>query len=186
MIVSWPVLLLLCGILIAVALILFLPTSRSRAKARIPTDRQQNGPIYRDDDRYWYGGFFYNNPDDPDPLVPKRYGFGWAVNFGHPVGKAILVAIVVLGLVLPLVVAILGVLSLDSFTRMDVTPLDATGDLKHRLANARKNQLQSMHTPMARVTGRESAPAAHGGMIAEKPPALPPAGTISRSSGFPM
>jgi uncharacterized membrane protein len=108
--VSWPILLLLCGIVIAIALILLLPAPRSWSRARTPADRQRDGTIYRDDDRYWYGGHFYNNPDDPDPLVPKRYGFGWTLNFGHPAGKMILIAIVVLGLILPLVVAILGAL----------------------------------------------------------------------------
>ena|SRR5947209_18972466 len=109
MIVSWPALLLICGVLLVVFLVLVLPMPRSRAKARTRADRGSTPAIFRDDDRYWYGGIFYNNPDDPDPFVPKRYGFGWTVNFGHPVGKLILITILVLGLVLPLVVALLGV-----------------------------------------------------------------------------
>jgi uncharacterized membrane protein len=99
-------LLLIGGLLIALVLVLFLPTQRSRTKARTPADRQRTGAVFRDDDRYWYGDFLYNNPDDPDPFVPKRYGLGWTVNFGHPVGKLVLIGT----LLLPLVLALLGVL----------------------------------------------------------------------------
>jgi uncharacterized membrane protein len=47
----------------------------------------------------------YNNPDDPTVFVPKRYGIGWTVNFGQPLGKLFLI-----GTLLPLVLRILGVL----------------------------------------------------------------------------
>jgi Predicted membrane protein len=46
--------------------------------------------VFRDDDRYWSGGILYNNPDDPDLFVPKRYGLGWTVNIGHPQGKLVI------------------------------------------------------------------------------------------------
>jgi uncharacterized membrane protein len=72
--------LLIGGLLIAVVLVLFWPTRASRSKANIPADRQRTGAVFRDDDRYWPGGFFYNNPDDPAVFVPKRYGLGWTVN----------------------------------------------------------------------------------------------------------
>jgi uncharacterized membrane protein len=93
--VSWPLFLLIIGgLLFAVVLALFLPTQRSRTKAGIPA-------VFRDDDRYWYGGgLFYNNPDDPAVFVPKRYSGGWTVNVGHPVGKLIMIATLLLLLVL--------------------------------------------------------------------------------------
>lgn len=96
-------LVLLIGILlIAVMFILFLPAQR---KADTPADRYR-GDFYRDDDRYWYGGFFYNNPDDPAMFVPKRYGMGWTVNFGNPRGRLIFIGT----LLIPLIIALLGVL----------------------------------------------------------------------------
>jgi uncharacterized membrane protein len=98
--------LLIGGLLIAVVLVLFLPTQRSRSKADTPADRHLTGAVFRDDDRYWYGGFFYNNPDDPAVFVPKRFGLGWTVNFGHPRGKLFLISI----LLLPPVLLILTVL----------------------------------------------------------------------------
>jgi uncharacterized membrane protein len=103
--VSEVVVLLICGLLIIGLLVLFLPTHLFRARARTPADRQRFGPVFRDDDRYWVGGFLYNNPDDPDLLVPKRYGLGWTMNFGHPMGKWIAIGM----LVLPLALAILGI-----------------------------------------------------------------------------
>ena len=29
-------------------------------------------------------GFFYSNPADPRIFVPKRYGFGYSLNFSKP------------------------------------------------------------------------------------------------------
>lgn len=40
-----------------------------------------------DDDRYWIWGSIYNNPNDPSFMVQKRFGIGWTINLGHPVGK---------------------------------------------------------------------------------------------------
>ncbi len=88
--VSWPVLLLFCGVLIAIVLVLFWHPQRSRTKTSTSADRQRTDAVFRDDDRYWYGGFFYNNPDDPAVFVPKRYGLGWTMNFGHPQARLVL------------------------------------------------------------------------------------------------
>ena len=95
---------LLIGILlIAAMLVLFLPAQR---KADTPADNYRGTDFYRDDDRYWYGGFFYNNPDDPALFVPKRYGMGWTVNFGNPKGRLFFIGT----LLIPLVIALLGIL----------------------------------------------------------------------------
>jgi len=77
--------------LIAVVLV-FRTTLRSRTKARTPADRQFIGEVYRDDDQYWYGVLFYNNPDDPAMFVPRRFGFGWTLNFGNPRARLFLIA----------------------------------------------------------------------------------------------
>lgn len=29
----------------------------------------------------------YNNPNDPSLMVNKRFGIGWTINFGNPLGK---------------------------------------------------------------------------------------------------
>jgi uncharacterized membrane protein len=104
--VSGPALLVICGMLIAIVLVLVWHPQRSRTKTSTSADRGRTDTVFRDDDRYWYGGFFYNNPDDPALFVPKRFGLGWTVNFGHPQGKLFLIGM----LLLPLVMAILTVL----------------------------------------------------------------------------
>jgi uncharacterized membrane protein len=104
--ISWPILLLICGVLISIVLVLVLPVPRSRRNASTPADRTPTSVVFRDDNRYWYRDIFYNNPDDPEVFVPKRYGLGWTVNFGHPKGKLFMIGM----LLLPLVIAILGAL----------------------------------------------------------------------------
>lgn len=106
--VSWPLLLLIGGLLIVGILILFWHPQLSRTKARTPADRQLTDDVFRDDDRYWYGGFFYNNPDDPALLVPKRFGLGWTLNFGHPQAKLFLIGVLVVMavlLILPILIS---------------------------------------------------------------------------------
>lgn len=49
-----------------------------------------------DDDRHYWWGLFYVNPDDPALVVEKRVGYGVDFNYGHPVGRAIGVALVLL------------------------------------------------------------------------------------------
>jgi len=104
--ISWPVLLVIGGMLIAIVFVLFWHPQRSRANTSTSADRGRTEAVFRDDDRYWSGGFFYNNPDDPALFVPKRFGLGWTVNFGHPQGKLVLIGM----LLLPLVLGILTVL----------------------------------------------------------------------------
>ena len=102
----WLFLSLMGGLLIAAILILFWHPQRSRTRTNTPTDRWRTNVVFRDDDRYWPGGIFYNNPDDPALFVPKRFGLGWTMNFGHPQAKLVLIAMVLL----PLVVSILSVI----------------------------------------------------------------------------
>lgn len=96
------------GLLLVVAVVLFLPLRRRPAQSDIPGPRQPTEPIFRDDDSNWYG-FFYHNPDDPDPFVPKRYGWGWTLNFAHPSAKVIVGALLAI-ILLPIVLALFGVL----------------------------------------------------------------------------
>lgn len=104
---STGVFILLIGLLlIAAILVLFWHPQRSRTNTSRFVDQQRADSIYRDDDRYWIGGVFYNNPDDPAILVPKRYGMGWTVNFGNPRGRLFMFAT----LLIPLVLLILTIL----------------------------------------------------------------------------
>ena len=37
-----------------------------------------------DDDELWRLGLFYVNREDPSVVVPRRFGIGWAMNWGSP------------------------------------------------------------------------------------------------------
>ncbi len=105
--ISLPALLVVCGVLIAIALVLFLPLPGSRTKASTPPDRLYTDTVFRDDDRYWYGGIFYYNPDDPAMFVPRRFGLGWTVNFGNPRGRLFMMAILLVGLLFGVIIPVL-------------------------------------------------------------------------------
>ena len=95
-------LLLLFVILLAVAVGLFLPIGRSCMRAAPDAEHEFTSPESRSDDRNWIAGLIYYNPEDPDLLVPKRLGYGWTINFGHPRGKVFLVLLIGL-ILLPIV-----------------------------------------------------------------------------------
>nr|WP_106781152.1 DUF5808 domain-containing protein [Lysinibacillus timonensis] len=44
-----------------------------------------------DEDRFWKGGLWYFNKNDPSIFVEKRFGVGWTINFANPVGYFILI-----------------------------------------------------------------------------------------------
>jgi len=54
------------------------------------------GLIHRDDDKYWWGGLLYVNRDDPALMVPRRFGLGWALNFGNPRAAMLLAGVLAL------------------------------------------------------------------------------------------
>ncbi|NGZ74193.1 DUF1648 domain-containing protein [Saccharibacillus alkalitolerans] len=53
---------------------------------------------HRGEDRYWRGGLFYYNPEDPSFMSEKRFGMGWTLNFARPLSWAALAA----GLLIPI------------------------------------------------------------------------------------
>jgi len=53
-----------------------------------------------DDDIHWKGGLFYFNRNDPSIFVEKRFGVGWTLNFGNPIGYLIVLVPLVVVLVL--------------------------------------------------------------------------------------
>ncbi|MGN6326630.1 DUF5808 domain-containing protein [Pseudolysinimonas sp.] len=62
-----------------------------------------------DDDARWKAGVIYVDRDDPALFVPKRFGLGWTINFGHPAGKAlaVLTILIVLAVVLTPMIGLL-------------------------------------------------------------------------------
>ena len=53
-------------------------------------------------DEHWKGGVFYVNRDDAALFVPKRFGIGYTLNFGHATAWVIMGLVLVLPLILAL------------------------------------------------------------------------------------
>lgn len=80
-----------------------------KAKILIAENDSKEKEIYRDDDKYYIGGMFYYNPNDPSNIVKKRIGYGLDYNYAHILGKvmfllgiAIFIGIIVVMIVLNL------------------------------------------------------------------------------------
>ncbi len=66
-----------------------------QAGSRLVT-RVENISGASEDDACWKLGAFYWNPDDASAVIPKRFGFGWTINWARPVVWAWVVGFVVL------------------------------------------------------------------------------------------
>ncbi len=90
---SWAPLVVVLPILAAVmvAVVVLARNNRERDEGEKDT-----GLTHRDDDRYWRGGLFYVNREDPALLVARRFGVGWTLNFGNPRTAMLLVGLVAL------------------------------------------------------------------------------------------
>lgn len=76
---------------VVVAVVVLARNNRERGAAEEGT-----GLIHRDDDKYWRGGLIYINREDRSLLVPRRFGLGWALNFGNPRAAVLLVGVLAL------------------------------------------------------------------------------------------
>ncbi|NEU32615.1 DUF1648 domain-containing protein [bacterium LRH843] len=73
--------------------------SGSRIRVEEEDEQADTATTDADDDRYWKGGIFYINKQDPSILVEKRFGIGWTLNFGHPLSAFLFIIPIVLILV---------------------------------------------------------------------------------------
>ncbi len=81
-----------------IGLALYTGQSGYRIKTKQVSDESQIKAM-RDDDRYWIGGIFYCNKNDPAIFLEKRIGVGWTINICNPWGILILVAILLIPLI---------------------------------------------------------------------------------------
>jgi uncharacterized membrane protein len=78
-------------IAVVVAVVVLARNNRER-----DADEEGTGLIHRDDDKYWRGGLIYINREDHALLVPRRFGLGWALNFGNPRAAVLLAGVLAL------------------------------------------------------------------------------------------
>jgi uncharacterized membrane protein len=90
---SWAPLVVVLPILagVVVAIVVLARNNRERDKGE-----EDTGLTHRDDDKYWRGGLFYINRDDPAMWIPRRFGLGWTLNFGNPRAAMLPVGVVAL------------------------------------------------------------------------------------------
>lgn len=65
-----------------------------QAGARLLRRMTAAGELAFDDDARWRLGVFYVNREDPSVVVPRRFGVGWAMNWGNPRSWALVAAFV--------------------------------------------------------------------------------------------
>lgn len=61
----------------------------SRLEVNI-ADEEVEGITNYDDDQFWKAGIFYINKNDPSIFVEKRFGVGWTLNLGQPLGYIVI------------------------------------------------------------------------------------------------
>ncbi|QUW22654.1 DUF1648 domain-containing protein [Sporosarcina sp. Marseille-Q4063] len=62
----------------------------SRLEVDVVDEDKLEGITNYDDDEHWKAGIFYVNKNDPSIFVEKRFGVGWSINFGNPIGYFII------------------------------------------------------------------------------------------------
>ena len=97
--VTMPASFALVGLMVLGAIVLSLAMGQSGSRVKSGAEEADGKTLDRDDDRYWKMGMFYFNRDDPSLWVEKRFGIGFTLNFGRPLGWIVLgvIAIVVIG-----------------------------------------------------------------------------------------
>lgn len=61
-----------------------------------PSSKPTSSYSSEDDEKNWVFGMIYNNSNDPSFMVRKRFGIGWTVNVGTPLGKIFFIATLVI------------------------------------------------------------------------------------------
>ncbi|SDC08129.1 Uncharacterized membrane protein [Pelagirhabdus alkalitolerans] len=79
------------------AVIIAMKTGQSGSRIKVEENEEMNAHVIdKDDDRYWKWGLIYYNRQDPTLFIEKRFGVGWTLNFGHPLGLIALLATVII------------------------------------------------------------------------------------------
>lgn len=107
----WPVLLLTAVILGAV-LASYAMASRWARRTALHEGIRPTAAEQKEEKLWTVGGLFYNNPEDPHVLVPKRTGTGTGltVNVGNSMGRAAVAIFLCVFVVVPLVLGTIGAL----------------------------------------------------------------------------
>ena len=95
------------AVIVITAIVLSITTGQSGSRIKIAKTKD-GGTINRNDDKYWKGGAFYINKDDPALFVEKRFGVGFTINFGRPLAIILFVGILAVIIGVSVLVSVLA------------------------------------------------------------------------------
>lgn len=107
---GWPVKLLAAATIVLLLLIAGGTIGLIVLAKRLRGDGQGSGAGTGQDEEsgHWLaGGGIYFNPDDPSLFVPKKYGIGWTLNFGKPMGWIVMATLIVIPIAIVLLVTMM-------------------------------------------------------------------------------
>ena len=93
--------LVLLGVIVALVSVSRWRANRAHVATGETSENTQT-PSDPDDDRYWKAGLFYVNNKNPAFFVPKRFGIGTTLNFGHPGAIALMIGFLLLVILIPI------------------------------------------------------------------------------------
>ncbi len=97
----------LIPIFLMVVLVLVVSFKTGQLGSNIKIDNDNKVSNNSDDDSLWKAGVLYYNKNDTRMMVPKRFGVGYTINFGRPVGLVIFILLISI----PVIVVIITFIS---------------------------------------------------------------------------
>jgi len=84
--------------MIIVPIILGVKIGQGGSKLKLKyKDDNINNFINKDDDNHWiFGNTIYYNKEDPSLFIEKRFGIGWTINAGRPLGLIIYISLILI------------------------------------------------------------------------------------------
>ena len=99
-------------LIVVITIVLGLKVGQGGSKLKLKyTNENKNDFINKDDDDHWIlGNTVYYNKEDPSLFIEKRFGIGWTINAGRPLGLAIYIVTILL-IIVAIISAFLAKLS---------------------------------------------------------------------------
>ncbi|MDW0109542.1 DUF1648 domain-containing protein [Sporosarcina aquimarina] len=84
-------------LMLALSAVYAFKVGQGGSRIAVSIEEDETSSIADDDmDDHWKLGVFYVNKQDPSIFVEKRFGIGWSINFGNPIGYLVLFVPIVL------------------------------------------------------------------------------------------
>ena len=89
--------LLITGVILGGSIWLSVKVGQGGSRLKhVPANAAATGTGPSDDDKHWKLGIIYFNPADPALFLEKRFGVGWTMNLGRPLGMLLAILLLVI------------------------------------------------------------------------------------------